>query len=93
MHRHRGTSETVVVLRGRMVEEYYDDLVMKYDVFISHASEDKDLIVRPLVTISKTSSLESSQESNSGYWQNSNIRHRNRSLSEMFSIHRIRNNH
>lgn len=75
MHRHRGTSETVVVLRGRMVEEYYDDLVMKYDVFISHASEDKDLIVRPLVTISKTSSLESSQESNSGYWQNSNIRH------------------
>ena len=24
---------------------------MKYDVFISHASEDKDLIVRPLVTM------------------------------------------
>lgn len=26
-------------------------LPMKYDVFISHASEDKDLIVRPLVTL------------------------------------------
>ena len=25
IHRHRGTSETVVVLRGRVVEEYYDD--------------------------------------------------------------------
>ena len=26
VHRHRSTSETVVVLRGRVVEEYYDDL-------------------------------------------------------------------
>ena len=26
IHRHRSTSETVVVLRGRVVEEYYDDL-------------------------------------------------------------------
>ena len=26
VHRHRKTSETVVVLRGRVVEEYYDDL-------------------------------------------------------------------
>ena len=26
VHRHRGSSETVVVLRGRVVEEYYDDL-------------------------------------------------------------------
>ena len=26
VHRHRGTSETMVVLRGRVVEEYYDDL-------------------------------------------------------------------
>ena len=25
IHRHRKTSETVVVLRGRVVEEYYDD--------------------------------------------------------------------
>ena len=25
IHRHRGTSETVVVLRGCVVEEYYDD--------------------------------------------------------------------
>ena len=25
VHRHRGTSETLVVLRGRVVEEYYDD--------------------------------------------------------------------
>ena len=26
IHRHQKTSETVVVLRGRVVEEYYDDL-------------------------------------------------------------------
>jgi len=26
IHRHRYTSETVVCLRGRLVEEYYDDL-------------------------------------------------------------------
>ena len=26
IHRHRRTSETVVVLRGRVVEEYYDDI-------------------------------------------------------------------
>ena len=26
IHRHRDTSETVVCLRGRLVEEYYDDL-------------------------------------------------------------------
>ena len=26
VHRHQKTSETVVVLRGRVVEEYYDDL-------------------------------------------------------------------
>ena len=26
IHRHRSTSETVVCLRGRLVEEYYDDL-------------------------------------------------------------------
>ena len=26
IHRHQGTSETVVVLRGRVVEEYYDEL-------------------------------------------------------------------
>lgn len=26
IHRHRNTSETVVCLRGRLVEEYYDDL-------------------------------------------------------------------
>ena len=25
VHRHRGTSETMVVLRGSLVEEYYDD--------------------------------------------------------------------
>ena len=25
VHRHRGSSETLVVLRGRVVEEYYDD--------------------------------------------------------------------
>ena len=30
---------------------------MKYDVFISHASEDKDLIVRPLVTMLKKLSV------------------------------------
>ena len=29
----------------------FDMQNMKYDVFISHASEDKDLIVRPLVTM------------------------------------------
>ena len=27
IHRHRKTSETVVCLRGRLVEEYYDELV------------------------------------------------------------------
>lgn len=26
IHRHRGSSETVVCLRGRIVEEYYDEL-------------------------------------------------------------------
>ena len=26
VHRHRATSETMVVLRGRVIEEYYDDL-------------------------------------------------------------------
>ena len=26
IHRHRHSSETVVILRGRLVEEYYDDL-------------------------------------------------------------------
>lgn len=26
IHRHRGTSETFVVLRGRVVEEFYDEL-------------------------------------------------------------------
>jgi len=26
IHRHRGSSETVVCLRGRVVEEYYDEL-------------------------------------------------------------------
>ena len=26
IHRHKNTSETVVCLRGRLVEEYYDDL-------------------------------------------------------------------
>ena len=26
IHRHQKTSETVVVLRGRVIEEYYDDL-------------------------------------------------------------------
>lgn len=26
IHRHRDTSETVICLRGRIVEEYYDDL-------------------------------------------------------------------
>ena len=26
IHRHRHSSETVVCLRGRLVEEYYDDL-------------------------------------------------------------------
>ena len=28
MHRHRKSSETVVCLRGRLVEEFYDDLEM-----------------------------------------------------------------
>ena len=26
IHRHRKTSETIVILRGRLVEEYYDEL-------------------------------------------------------------------
>ena len=35
VHRHRATSETLVVLRGRVVEEYYDDartLVASYEL-------------------------------------------------------------
>ena len=35
IHRHRGTSETVVVLRGRVVEEYYSSegaVVATYDL-------------------------------------------------------------
>lgn len=31
IHRHKRTSETVVVLRGRVVEEYYDDAGMCYE--------------------------------------------------------------
>ena len=36
------------ILQSRIVLNNMDD--KKYDVFISHASEDKDTIVRPLVT-------------------------------------------
>ena len=31
VHRHRKTSETVVVLRGRVVEEFYDDACVCYE--------------------------------------------------------------
>ena len=31
VHRHRKTSETVVVLRGRVVEEFYDDVGVCYE--------------------------------------------------------------
>ena len=31
IHRHRSTSETVVVLRGRVVEEYYDERGVCYE--------------------------------------------------------------
>ena len=31
VHRHRKTSETVVVLRGRVVEEYYDEQGVCYE--------------------------------------------------------------
>lgn len=31
VHRHRTTSETVVVLRGRVVEEFYDDAGNSYE--------------------------------------------------------------
>ena len=34
IHRHRKTSETVVVLRGRVVEEYYDDAGMLVESFV-----------------------------------------------------------
>ena len=34
IHRHRGTSETVVVLRGRGVEEYYDDAGVLVESFV-----------------------------------------------------------
>ena len=34
IHRHRGTSETVVVLRGRVVEEYYDDAGVLVESFV-----------------------------------------------------------
>ena len=34
MHRHQKTSETVVVLRGRVVEEYYDDAGVLVESFV-----------------------------------------------------------
>ena len=34
IHRHRKTSETVVVLRGRVVEEYYDDAGVLVESFL-----------------------------------------------------------
>ena len=34
IHRHQKTSETVVVLRGRVVEEYYDDAGMLAESFV-----------------------------------------------------------
>ena len=34
IHRHRNTSETVVVLRGRVVEEYYDDAGVLVESFV-----------------------------------------------------------
>ncbi len=34
IHRHRKTSETVVVLRGRVVEEYYDDAGVLTESFV-----------------------------------------------------------
>ena len=34
IHRHRKTSETVVVLRGRVVEEYYDDAGALVESFV-----------------------------------------------------------
>ena len=34
IHRHQKTSETVVVLRGRVVEEYYDDAGVLVDSFV-----------------------------------------------------------
>ena len=34
VHRHRNTSETVVVLRGRVVEEYYDDAGVLVESFV-----------------------------------------------------------
>ena len=34
VHRHQKTSETVVVLRGRVVEEYYDDAGLLVESFV-----------------------------------------------------------
>ena len=34
IHRHRKTSETVIVLRGRVVEEYYDDAGVLAESFV-----------------------------------------------------------
>ena len=34
VHRHRTTSETVVVLRGRVVEEYYDEAGVLVESFV-----------------------------------------------------------
>ena len=34
IHRHQTTSETVVVLRGRVVEEYYDDAGVLVESFV-----------------------------------------------------------
>ena len=42
IHRHRKTSETVVVLRGRVVEEYYDDareLVESFELGDCHVAD------------------------------------------------------
>ena len=34
VHRHQKTSETVVVVRGRVVEEYYDDAGVLVESFV-----------------------------------------------------------
>lgn len=40
IHRHRGTTETVVVLRGRIRQNFYDDAGQLVDSFVVEAGSD-----------------------------------------------------
>lgn len=55
IHRHRGSTETIVVLRGKVVQHYYDDNGNKTASFVltpypTETSETSELAVRPVAT-------------------------------------------